>query len=98
MAGTPVTTENGKLNIPNDPVIHYIEGDGIGVDITPVMIKVVDASVANQLLKTFHFDADNSALIDSTMEPVLVCAKHSVTEEPLQFWFQRSTLEGENPS
>jgi isocitrate dehydrogenase len=46
MAGTPVTMENGKLNIPNDPVIHYIEGDGIGVDITPVMIKVVDASVA----------------------------------------------------
>ena len=37
--------ENGKLNIPNDPVIHYIEGDGIGVDMTPVMIKVVDASV-----------------------------------------------------
>tara|TARA_B110000467_G_scaffold42090_1_gene38658 strand:+ start:5077 stop:6282 length:1206 start_codon:yes stop_codon:yes gene_type:complete len=37
--------ENGKLNIPNDPVIHFIEGDGIGVDITPVMIKVVDASV-----------------------------------------------------
>tara|TARA_B100000497_G_C7656158_1_gene394957 strand:+ start:337 stop:1542 length:1206 start_codon:yes stop_codon:yes gene_type:complete len=37
--------ENGKLNIPNDPIIHYIEGDGIGVDITPVMIKVVDASV-----------------------------------------------------
>lgn len=46
MTGTPVTMENGKLNIPNDPVIHYIEGDGIGVDITPVMIKVVDASVA----------------------------------------------------
>ena len=45
MAGTPVTMENGKLNIPNDPLIHYIEGDGIGVDITPVMIKVVDASV-----------------------------------------------------
>ena len=46
MAGTPVTMENGKPNIPNDPVIHYIEGDGIGVDITPVMIKVVDASVS----------------------------------------------------
>ena len=59
-------------------------------------IKVVDASVANQLLKTFHFDSDNTALIDATMDPVLVCAKHSVTEEPLQFWFQRSTLEGEN--
>ena len=48
MTGTPVTMENGKLNIPNDPVIHYIEGDGIGVDITPVMIKVVDASVECQ--------------------------------------------------
>jgi isocitrate dehydrogenase len=37
--------ENGQLNIPNDPIIHYIEGDGIGVDITPVMMKVVNASV-----------------------------------------------------
>jgi isocitrate dehydrogenase len=37
--------ENGQLNIPNDPMIHYIEGDGIGVDITPVMMKVVNASV-----------------------------------------------------
>jgi isocitrate dehydrogenase len=32
--------------IPNDPIIPYIEGDGTGVDITPVMIKVVDAAVA----------------------------------------------------
>jgi len=45
MSGTPVTMENGQLNIPNDPIIHYIEGDGIGVDITPVMMKVVNASV-----------------------------------------------------
>ena len=45
MTGTPVTMENGQLNIPNDPIIHYIEGDGIGVDITPVMMKVVNASV-----------------------------------------------------
>jgi len=37
--------ENGVLNIPNNPIIHYIEGDGIGVDITPVMIKVVDSAV-----------------------------------------------------
>ena len=37
--------ENGTLSVPNDPVIHYIEGDGIGVDITPVMIRVVDAAV-----------------------------------------------------
>jgi len=34
------------LNVPDNPVIAYIEGDGTGVDITPVMIKVVDAAVA----------------------------------------------------
>ena len=37
---------DGKLSIPNDPIIHYIEGDGIGIDITPVMMKVVDAAVS----------------------------------------------------
>ena len=33
------------LNVPNNPIIPYIEGDGIGVDISPVMIKVVNAAV-----------------------------------------------------
>ena len=33
-------------NVPDQPIIPYIEGDGTGVDITPVMIKVVDAAVA----------------------------------------------------
>jgi len=37
--------ENGQLSVPNDPIIHYIEGDGIGVDITPVMMSVVDAAI-----------------------------------------------------
>ena len=32
--------------IPDNPIIPFIEGDGIGVDITPVMIKVIDAAVA----------------------------------------------------
>ena len=31
---------------PNNPIIPFIEGDGIGIDITPVMIKVIDAAVA----------------------------------------------------
>ncbi|MDB5797592.1 MAG: NADP-dependent isocitrate dehydrogenase [Paucimonas sp.] len=34
------------LNVPDQPIIPYIEGDGTGVDITPVMIKVLDAAVA----------------------------------------------------
>ena len=46
MTGETITLENGMLNVPNNPPIHYIEGDGIGVDISPVMIKVVDAAVS----------------------------------------------------
>ena len=34
-----------SLNVPNHPIIPFIEGDGIGVDITPVMKAVVDAAV-----------------------------------------------------
>jgi isocitrate dehydrogenase len=37
--------EDHSLNVPNNPIIPYIEGDGIGVDISPVMIDVVDAAV-----------------------------------------------------
>jgi isocitrate dehydrogenase len=37
---------DGTLNVPDQPIIPYIEGDGIGIDITPVMRKVVDAAVA----------------------------------------------------
>jgi isocitrate dehydrogenase len=36
---------NGALSVPNNPIIPYIEGDGIGVDVTPVMLKVVDAAI-----------------------------------------------------
>ena len=38
--------EDGALRVPDNPIIPYIEGDGIGVDITPVMRAVVDAAVA----------------------------------------------------
>ena len=37
--------EDYGLNVPNNPIIPYIEGDGIGIDITPVMIDVVNAAV-----------------------------------------------------
>ncbi|WP_407332666.1 NADP-dependent isocitrate dehydrogenase [Enterovibrio sp. 27052020O] len=44
-AGEKIAVENGKLVVPNNPVIPYIEGDGIGIDVSPAMIKVVDAAV-----------------------------------------------------
>ncbi|MEE9326051.1 MAG: NADP-dependent isocitrate dehydrogenase [Cocleimonas sp.] len=44
--GEKITTNSDfSLNVPDKPIIPYIEGDGIGVDISPVMIKVIDAAV-----------------------------------------------------
>jgi len=45
MEPTKISFNDGKLVVPDNPVIPYIEGDGVGVDITPVMMKVVDAAV-----------------------------------------------------
>ena len=46
-AGQKITVNaDYSLNVPAQPIIPYIEGDGTGLDITPVMIKVVDAAVA----------------------------------------------------
>ena len=44
-SGKPITLVDGKLNVPNNPIIPFIEGDGIGIDVTPTMINVVDAAV-----------------------------------------------------
>jgi len=45
MSGTKVRIENGKLIVPNDPVIPFIEGDGIGADIWAASVRVIDAAV-----------------------------------------------------
>ena len=45
-SGDKITVNaDNTLSVPDNPIIPYIEGDGIGVDISPVMIKVVDAAV-----------------------------------------------------
>jgi isocitrate dehydrogenase len=45
--GTKITVNaDNTLNVPDMPIIPFIEGDGIGIDITPPMIKVVDAAVS----------------------------------------------------
>ena len=47
VAGERITTDaTGCMTVPDRPIIPFIEGDGIGVDITPVMRRVVDAAVA----------------------------------------------------
>ncbi|MDA9094713.1 NADP-dependent isocitrate dehydrogenase [Gammaproteobacteria bacterium] len=43
--GSKISLIDGKLNVPDNPIIPFIEGDGIGVDITPAMIAVVNSAV-----------------------------------------------------
>lgn len=51
VSGQKITTNKDfSLNVPENPIIPYIEGDGTGIDITPVMKKVVDAAVE----KAYH--------------------------------------------
>jgi isocitrate dehydrogenase len=45
ITGEKITFVEGKLTVPNNPIIPFIEGDGIGVDVTPPMLKVVNAAV-----------------------------------------------------
>ena len=46
-AGQPISHHaDGRLNVPDQPIIPFIQGDGVGVDVSPVMRKVVDAAVA----------------------------------------------------
>ncbi|MBP9500659.1 MAG: isocitrate dehydrogenase (NADP(+)) [Candidatus Promineofilum sp.] len=44
-AGEKITYENGRIHVPDHPIVAFIEGDGIGVDITPASIMVWDAAV-----------------------------------------------------
>jgi isocitrate dehydrogenase len=44
--GEKISFEKGVIKVPNYPIVTYIEGDGIGADVSPVMKKVIDAIVA----------------------------------------------------
>src|SRR6187397_2421943 len=45
MEGQIITTSNGKLNVPDQPIIPFIEGDGTGPDIWAASVRVIDAAV-----------------------------------------------------
>src|SRR3990167_2011476 len=44
--GASITISGGKLSVPNNPIIHFIEGDGTGADIWRSSVRVLDAAVA----------------------------------------------------
>lgn len=66
--GQAITRDaDGKLNIPDNPIIPFIEGDGIGVDITPAMIHVIDSAVekaygGNRKISWFEIYAGEKAV------------------------------------
>ena len=45
VTGSTIKIQNGKLDVPNDPIIPYIEGDGIGPDIWKSAVRVIDAAI-----------------------------------------------------
>jgi isocitrate dehydrogenase len=47
LAGSPITMAAGRLQVPDDPILPFIEGDGIGPDIWRAAQRVLDAAVAN---------------------------------------------------
>ncbi len=81
-SGTIITMENGQLNVPDDPIVHFIEGDCIGSDITPVMQSVVNAAVRHAydgeraivwkevLAGQKAFDATGEWLPDETLDAI----------------------------
>ena len=79
--GSKITYKGEQLIVPNNPIIPFIEGDGIGSDITPAMIDVVDAAVAKAY--------DNKRKI-SWME--IYCGEKSVEVYGDDNWLPKETL------
>ena len=79
--GSKITYKGEQLIVPDNPIIPFIEGDGIGSDITPAMIDVVDAAVAKAY--------DNKRKI-SWME--IYCGEKSVEVYGDDNWLPKETL------
>ena len=45
MQGEKISIQNGKLNVPDNPIVPFIEGDGTGPDIWAASVRVMDAAV-----------------------------------------------------
>lgn len=82
-SGEKITVnQDGSLNVPNNPIIPFIEGDGIGVDITPPMVEVVNAAVER---------AYGGSKSISWME--VYCGEKSVATYGADEWLPDETLE-----
>ena len=85
MTGSKVTIKNGKLKVPNDPIIPFIEGDGTGRDIWKASVRVIDAAVEKAykgkkkivwrevLAGEKAFNQTGSWLPDATLDAIREC-------------------------
>ena len=81
--GEPITiSEKGKLKVPNNPIIPFIEGDGIGTDITPAMIKVIDNAV-----ETAYGDEKKISWME------IYCGEKSVETYGNDTWLPEETID-----
>lgn len=88
--GEVISVDNkGNLIIPNNPIIPYIEGDGIGVDITPAMIKVVDHAVK----KAYNGEKEISWYEVFTGEKCFNKFKDEKSLSPMEQWLLPDTIE-----
>ena len=64
--GSKIRMDNGKLQVPNDPIIPFIEGDGIGPDIWKASVRVFDAAVE----KAYHGERKINWLRECIVFPI----------------------------
>ena len=88
VTGEVISVKEGKLHVPNNPVIPFIEGDGIGVDITPAMQKVIDASVK----KAYKGEKKISWYEVYTGEKCFKKFQHETSLKPMEQWYITVTL------
>lgn len=81
--------DKGNLVVPNNPIIPYIEGDGIGIDITPAMIKVVDYAVK----KAYNGSKKISWYEVFTGEKCFNKFKNEKSLSPMEQWLLPDTIE-----
>ena len=83
LEGSKITVaDDGSLTVPNNPIIPFIEGDGIGVDITPVMKRVV-----NEAVKKAYKDTKKIFWVEA------FCGEKATREYGPDVWLPDETLD-----
>ena len=69
--GEAITIQNGKLHVPNNPVVPYVEGDGTGPDIWRASVRIFDAAIAKA--EALGFDLQGGIMASDAFFPFADC-------------------------